>query len=799
MEAELAAYRTHEVRPLTPSGILKNNGSETRRAVNEMQDQMKAMRAEMQKKDSLVQHLVSLDSAHKVPRAPDSYRLDSLYLAERGTVDATRSELATISVKYEKACEKLKDSESEIEARDIRIRELEHRVGNSRESEARLSEMVTTLREKLADFESRSDSFETVANRGEYTISTLQKENRELNEKVMELELRLRKQLEEREGAEYQVLSEGRRLHELLKQLSSVLYTDEIVDTTQESTDLIMRKLTDIIQENATLKGTILTMKEHLSENHLETKASRETIMRLVSEVGREQKMATRFTSEVEMIRQERDNALASKHDLMREIELLRDRLDAGQKTIDATKEELILVNNRFSNMDRNYRETSHTVHVSGTALKLFREQLANVLSAVFNDVTPSEECIKDCIIRLSKDKREVDLRIEQNQIQMKALTEQLENELGIHRDMAQRAKRFEVENVDLMERLRMAEGELASGDVLRDGFKFDKEKYLRGLQRLGEVMKMDRISLDLGLDLTMDALVARAEQLIKLETNCLAEKSSHVYNLQRKLKALKEQLESKDLHIDLLRKKMTSLEERLHGKCDVDRLRDTDVLRIEKLEKLIEKYKLQLQDSRHEVQNLKAQLLGSGELKVRTLEQRKDIEELAKQVEELEEIRKRQGHKIGELKHGLSETEGTFQDRSVASENAVQALSSELRTTKNALDKLKYNEKQLLDFRTVVARMLGLDINTLAVPDYEIISRLEKLIEAHHSTTFATLSLEEALHDVQDGTSDSYRTIVTGTDTVIARSRDRTRRKARSLRTRARSLSPMKRDPRQY
>ena len=46
----------------------------------------------------------------------------------------------------------------------------------------------------------------------------------------------------------------------------------------------------------------------------------------------------------------------------------------------------------------------------------------------------------------------------------------------------------------------------------------------------------------------------------------------------------------------------------------------------------------------------------------MRTLEQRKDIEELAKQVEELEEIRKRQGHKIGELKHGLSETEGTFQ-----------------------------------------------------------------------------------------------------------------------------------------
>ena len=52
--------------------------------------------------------------------------------------------------------------------------------------------MVTALREKLASFESRADSFETVANRGEYTIATLQKENREAHEKIVDLEGRLR-------------------------------------------------------------------------------------------------------------------------------------------------------------------------------------------------------------------------------------------------------------------------------------------------------------------------------------------------------------------------------------------------------------------------------------------------------------------------------------------------------------------------------------------------------------------------------------------------------------------------------
>ena len=44
-------------------------------------------------------------------------------------------------------------------------------------------------------------------------------------------------------------------------------------------------------------------MKEALSSTELETKASRETIMRLVSEVGKEQKIATKYTSELDRLR----------------------------------------------------------------------------------------------------------------------------------------------------------------------------------------------------------------------------------------------------------------------------------------------------------------------------------------------------------------------------------------------------------------------------------------------------------------------------------------------------------------
>lgn len=89
---------------------------------------------------------------------------------------------------------------------------------------------------------------------------------------------------------------------------------------------------------------------------------------------------------------------------------------------------------------------------------------------------------------------------------------------------------------------------------------------------------------------------------------------------------------------------------------------------------------------------------------------------------------------------------------------------------------------------------MLGLDVNTLAVPDYEIISRLEKLIKAHHTTALTTMGLEEALADAEDGF-----TTLEATDPVVHRSRERSRRKAARARVRARSMSPQKYDSRVY
>ena len=66
---------------------------------------------------------------------------------------------------------------------------------------------------------------------------------------------------------------------------------------------------------------------------------------------------------------------------------------------------------------------------------------------------------------------------IESLEERVRALTEQLESQYELHKNSAQRARKAEEEIAGLQDRLRSAEGELAAGDVLRDGFKTDKEK----------------------------------------------------------------------------------------------------------------------------------------------------------------------------------------------------------------------------------------------------------------------------------------------------------------------------------
>lgn len=55
----------------------------------------------------------------------------------------------------------------------------------------------------------------------------------------------------------------------------------------------------------------------------------------------------------------------------------------------------------------------------------------------------------------------------------------------------------------------------------------------------------------------------------------------------------------------------------------------------------------------------------------------------------------------------------------------------------------------QLLELRAVVARMLGLDVSTLPVPDVEILNRIERLVRAHDENSLAAFTADRDLEHV--------------------------------------------------
>ena len=74
---------------------------------------------------------------------------------------------------------------------------------------------------------------------------------------------------------------------------------------------------------------------------------------------------------------------------------------------------------------------------------------------------------------------------MDEYEARVQSLTEQLNKQVEIHRELDMRAQHFESSAYNLDSKLRSAEGELAASDVLREGFKFDKEKVGEHLMHL--------------------------------------------------------------------------------------------------------------------------------------------------------------------------------------------------------------------------------------------------------------------------------------------------------------------------
>lgn len=85
-----------------------------------------------------------------------------------------------------------------------------------------------------------------------------------------------------------------------------------------------------------------------------------------------------------------------------REVDVIKERLDAAQRAASAGRSELDMREERLNRKEREFRSTMHDIQTTRTQISLFREQLASILSDVDDSVLDwSEEAIRNRIASL--------------------------------------------------------------------------------------------------------------------------------------------------------------------------------------------------------------------------------------------------------------------------------------------------------------------------------------------------------------------------------------------------------------
>ncbi|NWX77893.1 CC170 protein, partial [Alca torda] len=660
----------------------------------------------------------------------------------RAAAETAQSELAALSVKYDCAQLELLELRSRMVSKEASFQELKARAESYKENNARQMSRLLSLQTRVQEMEEEACVLTSSKNQAELTAQAAFKENGELKEELHEQNAKLNKYLKEYEESMTQASKTSRKYEELLTQLSGFLDTD--ISEKEKPQEHLMSKVSEICKENLTLKDQVAALQEAINVHEMESKASRETIMRLVSEVTKEQKKAAGYYQDMEKLSKDLDSATIERQNLEKEIRNLQDKLSANQKALDASKRELHDLKKSSSELGGSLKSSREEARTAQSSLEAFKEQIATLLSSGSAKVKPLEKAILERIQAINCEDQSKEIMVSQLETQIAKLTEDLENQTRLYQEALEKSRKAEKSSETFQDQLKHLEEELLSVDLIQDGLKLEKQKYLKFLEQLNEKMKLDSLAAEVGFDMNVDAILARVEQLVKLEGDAVIENKTMAYSLRRKLKTQKEKLESKELHVNLLRQKITQLEEEKQVRSALAVERDEANLAVRKLHKMMERLQKQLNLARETNTDLKAKLSETNELKIKTLEQNRTIEELSKSQGKLERMKEKAEKQLTSVKSELLLKERKAAEDKEKTKNTLEAVTSEMKMLKTTLAELEKRERQLADFREVISQMLGLNIASLALPDYEIITRLEGLIHSHHHHYFPCVCLKD-------------------------------------------------------
>ncbi|XP_055839822.1 coiled-coil domain-containing protein 170 [Episyrphus balteatus] len=648
-----------------------------------------------------------------------------------------RSELAAISCKRDRLVIELAESKSALVSKESECESL-------RAQAARQSALIGSLQSRLQTAENREHSIQS---RCDSTISTIQREKRCVDEKskelickINELESRLTQEETQKEHAKD-------HLQELIRKLSACFLMD-ICDAQHLSPDCIINRAEEIMAELHRTKSKIASTCDTLS--------SCESELLNLKTIANSDKQ--RLTAQLEVSHNHHHELENRLRQLERDLQIARDRLTESEITGEKMREELRGFESRChrfqSNMDRSQTD---------------RMQFLRSLASLLNIPEPCETLIKEKI-------REILNENQTQHTQLHSLRDQLNSESCKLKEIQEtsqcRLRNEETMKAEIEERLERTLAELH--DIRQEHMGLSEF-----LVRLARAISWSECTSPpapgTDTNIMAESLLEKAERMaahhdhhshspekvccdhgshhhshahihgkLRREKSChdiSIKESSSMYQLQRRVRVLREQVQRRDLHLELLKRKLAIIEDGARGKCILQGERDDAVCRAKKASKQVDKLTAQLVDAKSQIAEARAQLAEAVEYKITALERARKIDELTGQICDLEEEKTRLTAQLSALKERMKTCAESSQNRRCRDEALINSLRDDISQMQGQLSDANHRLSHLQSFRTSVARTLHLR----DLPETDLLHRLQTLCSAHQEFTLLSRRFESA------------------------------------------------------
>lgn len=212
-------------------------------------------------------------------------------------------------------------------ARDQRILEQQVEIDHLREQNARQNAIISSLRKKIQDLEEIQRNLQASHGRSELAVQTLQRDNRYCEEKIKDLEKKLRS-LELECNNEEQLKENARcQFHDLVRRLSAALDAEFCDSTHTHSPESLIIKAAELVQETTRLKNKCMNTTENLSTIEQDLRSCRDALERSNADKEMLQRQLTSQMLDIDRLKQEKESLTVQNRVLDRELHEAREKL----------------------------------------------------------------------------------------------------------------------------------------------------------------------------------------------------------------------------------------------------------------------------------------------------------------------------------------------------------------------------------------------------------------------------------------------------------------------------------------